>query len=111
MARVQKLLSCYNPKDLIALGERYGFRTNTDGYDYITAGGGLVLSAPLVELIINSEVCKCSYPDVPDDMFLFGECLKLLLVEIIHSPAFHQVRINLLFKLLINYTVKSENKM
>ncbi|XP_033230481.1 beta-1,3-glucosyltransferase isoform X2 [Belonocnema kinseyi] len=92
LSRIQKLLSCYNPKDLIALGERYGFRINSDGYNYITAGGGLVLSAPLVELIINSKVCKCPYPDIPDDMFLFGDCLKLLQVEIIHSPSFHQAR-------------------
>ena len=75
----------------MAIGERYGFKTNKNGYDYLTAGSGLVLSATLVELIINSEVCKCPFPNVPDDMFLFGDCLKNLGVKLIHSPAFHQV--------------------
>ncbi|CAG5088999.1 3-glucosyltransferase (Mus musculus) [Cotesia congregata] len=48
IARLLRVLTCYNPKKLIALGERYGYRTIRDtGYDYLTGGAGLVLSLSL----------------------------------------------------------------
>lgn len=41
--RLLKFLSCFNPLETWALGERYGFHTSSgQGYDYITGGGGFV---------------------------------------------------------------------
>ena len=38
---LRRLLACYDPDSLVALGERYGYRTYAQGgYDYITGGGG-----------------------------------------------------------------------
>lgn len=38
--RLRRLLSCYNSSDPIALGERYGYGLQRNGYNYITLGGG-----------------------------------------------------------------------
>ncbi|XP_071536484.1 beta-1,3-glucosyltransferase isoform X1 [Panulirus ornatus] len=90
--RLRTLLSCYDSRDLIALGEKYGFAaTASYGYDYITGGGGMVFSKALVEQLAVPGVCECPSNDTPDDMFL-GMCLKRLMVPIIHSSAFHQAR-------------------
>ena len=88
-------MTCYNPLETVALGERYGYRGN---FDYLTGGAGVVLSTPLVKEIIESEFCECPTADAPDDMFLFGMCLKLLGVEVTHSPLFHQVHIEIFKK-------------
>ena len=41
LARLRKLLACYNFRQPVALGERYGYgQTTGRGYDYITMGGG-----------------------------------------------------------------------
>ena len=38
--RLQKLLACYDPKEVTLLGERYGYGlTGGYGYEYITGGG------------------------------------------------------------------------
>ena len=38
--RLRRLLACYDPKEPILLGERYGYGCNTgNGYEYITGGG------------------------------------------------------------------------
>ncbi|XP_066949265.1 beta-1,3-glucosyltransferase isoform X2 [Macrobrachium rosenbergii] len=90
--RLKSLLSCYNPQDLIAIGERYGFHAlGPYGYDYITGGGGMILSRALVENLAEPGVCDCPTNDTPDDMFL-GVCLKRLSVPVIHSETFHQGR-------------------
>ncbi|KAG7157736.1 Beta-1-3-glucosyltransferase-like [Homarus americanus] len=92
--RLRRLLSCYDPQDLVALGEKYGFAATTPhGYDYITGGGGMVFSKALVEQLAAPGVCKCPSDNTPDDMFL-GVCLRKLSVPIIHSSAFHQNRPN-----------------
>ena len=49
MLGVHKLvehLTCYDPKEVVSLGERYGFAISTGkyGYDYITGGGSMVFS-------------------------------------------------------------------
>lgn len=42
--RLLNLLSCYDSKDIVYLGERYGYGVvSGHGYDYVTLGGGLVL--------------------------------------------------------------------
>lgn len=92
ISRLQKLLTCYNPKNAIALGERYGYRTTKiHGYDYLTGGSGVVLSTALVQQIVKPGVCECPSATTPDDMFLFGVCPTHLGTKIIHSPQFHQV--------------------
>lgn len=58
------------------------------GYNYITGGGGMVFSMPLVKKILKN--CKCPTPDAPDDMII-GACITNLKIPIIHSPTFHQV--------------------
>lgn len=41
VARLKKLLSCYDPLETVVLGERYGYGVVKGvGYDYITLGGG-----------------------------------------------------------------------
>lgn len=97
MARLMRLLTCYYPKNQIAIGERYGYRVwdSSSGYDYLTGGAGIALSAPLVYQMIDSDVCKCPSPNTPDDMFLFGICLRRLNVQLTHSSLFHQVSMRL----------------
>ncbi|KAK0079869.1 hypothetical protein PV325_000715 [Microctonus aethiopoides] len=93
IARLTRLLTCYNPNNPVALGERYGFRViHNDGYEYLTGGAGLVLSAPLVHRIVKSAACKCPRSTTPDDMFIFGICLNKVGVRPTHSPLFHQAR-------------------
>jgi UDP-glucose:O-linked fucose beta-1,3-glucosyltransferase len=92
LARLFNLLTCYNPKNTVAIGERYGYRTmKLYGYDYLTGGSGVVLSYPLVQEIIHSRECECPSATTPDDMYLFGVCLVHLTIKVIHSPLFHQV--------------------
>lgn len=98
VARLLRLLTCYNPNNPIAIGERYGFRTwnNNHGYNYLTGGGGVVLSAPLVHRIIEPGICSCPSATTPDDMYLFGACLLRLGYihsQPVHSPLFHQVQL------------------
>lgn len=93
VARLIGLLTCYNPEHLIAIGERYGFLMwDSRGYQYLTGGAGVVLSAPLVHKIIKPGVCDCPSATTPDDMYLFGFCLSKLGVEPVHSSMFHQAR-------------------
>ncbi|KAG5326723.1 B3GLT glucosyltransferase, partial [Acromyrmex heyeri] len=94
VVRLLNLLTCYNPKHLVAIGERYGFRIwdRHHGYQYLTGGAGVVLSAPLVQLIVEPGVCTCPSATTPDDMHLFGLCLLRLRVEGVHSPMFHQAQ-------------------
>lgn len=55
--RLGKLLSCYNPEERIALGEKYGFAMSTShGYSYITGGGGMVFSKVLVSHTLSTPL-------------------------------------------------------
>lgn len=89
--RLLDLLSCLDPQDDLALGERYGFAVASEmGYDYLTGGSGMVFSRTVVEKILRSE-CSCPAADSPDDMIL-GACLKMIGIPVTHSPLFHQAR-------------------
>uniref|UniRef100_A0A8C6TWP8 Beta 3-glucosyltransferase b n=1 Tax=Neogobius melanostomus TaxID=47308 RepID=A0A8C6TWP8_9GOBI len=90
LPRLRRLLSCYDPKDAVSLGERYGYGLVQSGYSYPTGGAGMVLSHVAVSEIISSG-CRCYSLDAPDDMEL-GMCLKNLNIPVIHSPLFHQAR-------------------
>ena len=48
----------------------YGFSTKDPmaGYDFVTMGGGLCLSKPLMQRLIDDPGTQCSAPDTPDDM-------------------------------------------
>ncbi|XP_043547987.1 beta 3-glucosyltransferase a isoform X1 [Chiloscyllium plagiosum] len=88
--RLQRLLSCYSPKEPIFLGERYGYGLGTGGYSYITGGGGIVFSREAVKQLLASG-CSCYSNDAPDDMVL-GMCFNSLGIPVTHSPLFHQAR-------------------
>ncbi|KAI8119432.1 hypothetical protein FF38_06836 [Lucilia cuprina] len=89
---VCQVLGCYNSMDEIYLGERYGYRLYAeDGFNYITGGGGIAFSLPVVKLILQH--CSCPSATAPDDMIL-GSCLHSLQLKALHSPRFHQARPN-----------------
>lgn len=95
VSRLRQFLSCYDPSLKVALGERYGYSVvlprEIGGYNYITGGGGIVLSMPLVQELAKRGSCTCPSDSTPDDMYL-GICLANLDIPIIHSPHFHQAR-------------------
>ncbi|XP_033199394.1 beta-1,3-glucosyltransferase [Bombus vancouverensis nearcticus] len=94
VARLLRLLTCYNPNTPVAIGERYGFQLwDSDyGYEYLTGGAGVALSASLVHEIIELGKCECPSSTTPDDMYLFGICLSRIRVQPVHSSMFHQAR-------------------
>lgn len=60
------------------------------GYDYITGGGGTVLSVGAAALVSR---CACVDISAPDDMTL-GACARHRLnISVTHLPLFHQVTI------------------
>lgn len=40
LPRLRRLLRCYDPKEAVSLGEKYGYGLVQNGYSYITGGGG-----------------------------------------------------------------------
>lgn len=101
-----RLLTCYNSKSPVAIGERYGFQLwdSAYGYEYLTGGAGVALSAPLVHKMIEPGKCNCPSSTTPDDMYLFGICLARMKVQVVHSPMLHQVcftKLFTLFKMII----------
>lgn len=85
-------LTCFNSSTPLILGERYGYRVHLNkGYNYITGGGGMILSREIIFSLVKDGVCNCPSPDSPDDMLL-GICASKIGGKIIHSPAFHQAR-------------------
>ncbi|KAM4544898.1 beta-1,3-glucosyltransferase isoform 1-T1 [Odontesthes bonariensis] len=90
LPRLRRLLRCYDPKEAVILGERYGYGLVQNGYSYVTGGGGMVLSRVAVSRLLSSN-CSCYSDDAPDDMVL-GRCFTSLGVPITHSPLFHQAQ-------------------
>ncbi|KAL0842465.1 hypothetical protein ABMA28_014561 [Loxostege sticticalis] len=93
--RLCEVLSCYRGgSDITVLGERYGYgygkkETAAKGYDYITGGGGTVLSVAAAQELSR---CACAALTAPDDMTL-GACAgHRLNITLTHSPLFHQAR-------------------
>lgn len=71
------------------MGERYGYRLHSsDGFNYITGGGGIVFSLSVVKKLVNN--CSCPSDSSPDDMII-AMCLQRLGIPSIHSSKFHQV--------------------
>ncbi|XP_076876300.1 beta-1,3-glucosyltransferase isoform X2 [Brachyhypopomus gauderio] len=90
LPRLRQLLRCYDPREAVGIGERYGYGLTKGGYSYLTGGAGMVFSRVAVSRILSSG-CSCPSPDAPDDMVL-GRCLSRLGLPVIHSPQFHQAR-------------------
>ncbi|XP_030648107.1 beta-1,3-glucosyltransferase [Chanos chanos] len=90
LPRLRRLLSCYDPREAVSLGDRYGYGLSQGGYSYITGGGGMVFSREAVLRLLSSG-CGCYSADAPDDMVL-GVCLKQLGLTVTHSSLFHQAR-------------------
>ncbi|XP_020146038.2 beta-1,3-glucosyltransferase isoform X2 [Microcebus murinus] len=90
VSRLRRLLSCYDAREPVFLGERYGYGLGTGGYSYVTGGGGMVFSRDAVRRLLAS-CCRCYSNDAPDDMVL-GMCFSGLGVPVTHSPLFHQAR-------------------
>ncbi|XP_014677413.1 PREDICTED: beta-1,3-glucosyltransferase-like, partial [Priapulus caudatus] len=90
--RMLQLLACYDPRQAVALGERYAYGATAGfGYDYLTGGSSMVFSITAVRQMLDSGRCMCPTPDTPDDMTI-GMCLKSLGIPVTHSPYFHQAR-------------------
>ncbi|KAI4462234.1 ionotropic receptor 20a-related [Holotrichia oblita] len=90
--RLQQFLTCYDPNWIIAIGERYGYNVlSSEGYNYITGGGGTIFSKKMIQLLTKPGNCVCPSPSTPDDMFL-GICISKLDGKMVHSPFFHQAR-------------------
>ena len=91
-----EFLKCYNPSNMLGIGQRYGFRVAEGkyGYDYITGGGGMVFSQKMVHQMMKNDGknCFCPKPDHPDDMHLAGACIANLGQTVVHSDRFHQAR-------------------
>lgn len=88
---LSEYLGCFDKKEYIYLGERYGYDhfAVDGGYNYITGGGGVVFNVKTVRRIVES--CSCPSPSSPDDMII-ASCLQQLSIEPIHSTLFHQAR-------------------
>ncbi|GMT11373.1 hypothetical protein PFISCL1PPCAC_2670, partial [Pristionchus fissidentatus] len=92
LSRLYRWLKCYDDKETMIIGERYGYGygvSGEGGYDYPTGGAGMVFSLPAVRLL--AEKCECPSIDSPDDMIL-GMCARRLGIPLVHSPAMHQAR-------------------
>ncbi|XP_070327861.1 beta-1,3-glucosyltransferase isoform X2 [Odocoileus virginianus] len=90
ISRLRHLLSCYDAREPVFLGERYGYGLGTGGYSYVTGGGGMVFSREAIRRLLASK-CRCYSNDAPDDMVL-GMCFSGLGIPVTHSPLFHQAR-------------------
>ncbi|XP_055642143.1 beta-1,3-glucosyltransferase [Toxorhynchites rutilus septentrionalis] len=94
-----RYLSCFNPDQDVYMGERYGYHLlawdgseatdDGQGYNYVTGGGGIVISVKILAALLSS--CECPSASSPDDMII-AACLYRLGVRPIHSPLFHQAR-------------------
>mmetsp|Transcript_22800 Transcript_22800/g.36717 ORF Transcript_22800/g.36717 Transcript_22800/m.36717 type:complete len:204 (-) Transcript_22800:187-798(-) len=86
------VLESYDISQPLYIGERYGYAHRASegrGYDYITMGGGLVLSTQAILMRNKCLRCVCPYPDTPDDMQL-GLWMKYLGIPAHHESGFHQ---------------------
>ncbi|XP_055546325.1 beta-1,3-glucosyltransferase [Wyeomyia smithii] len=92
-------LSCFDADKDVYLGERYGYHLLTKrgegteesdyGYNYITGGGGIVISVSILDALLQS--CECPSASSPDDMII-AACMYRVGVRPVHSPLFHQAR-------------------
>ena len=92
VTRLARLLSRYDADEALLLGEKYAYGLSQPyGYEFITGGGGMVLSRAGLRALVESEDCTCGRPDAPDDMWL-GMCFRRIGKPLIHTPTFHQAQ-------------------
>ncbi|XP_062551856.1 beta-1,3-glucosyltransferase [Armigeres subalbatus] len=87
-----RFLSGFDSAQDVYIGERYGYHLLAEdgqGYNYVTGGGGIVISVRILGALLRS--CECPSASSPDDMII-AACLYRLGVRPIHSPLFHQAR-------------------
>ena len=93
LRRLRHLLACYHHDDEpVVVGERYGYSVNdlhSDGYNYITGGGGMVFNWASLKMLATGFHCQSM--DNPDDMLL-GMFFRAHDIPVTHSPYFHQAR-------------------
>jgi hypothetical protein len=91
ISSLSEYIGCFDKREHIYLGERYGYDLFSDdtGYNYITGGGGIVFNVKTIRKLVES--CSCASPSSPDDMII-ASCLRSLNIEPIHSSLFHQAR-------------------
>ena len=74
LPRLMRVVDSYDPRKPWYIGERYGYGytgAHVHGtYDYITMGGGVILSAVAVKLRNESPDATCPSPDMFDDMMM-----------------------------------------
>eukprot|EP00930_Biecheleria_cincta_P057647 TRINITY_DN43547_c0_g1_i1.p1 TRINITY_DN43547_c0_g1~~TRINITY_DN43547_c0_g1_i1.p1 ORF type:complete len:528 (-),score=94.15 TRINITY_DN43547_c0_g1_i1:49-1581(-) len=89
--RLLRVLDSHDDRKAVYLGERYGWnhREGQSGTNYVTTGGGMVLSGPALEKVVACDWCSCASPSSPDDMTL-GSWFRGLEVEAVHEEGFHQ---------------------
>eukprot|EP00921_Rhytidocystis_pertsovi_P015610 GHVQ01024816.1.p1 GENE.GHVQ01024816.1~~GHVQ01024816.1.p1 ORF type:complete len:646 (-),score=74.99 GHVQ01024816.1:322-2076(-) len=76
------------------MGERYGLGHSkaSNGYDYITGGGGILMDREAVGLLLQKcKTCRCNKPDDFDDMAV-GRWFHAMRVPARHHRGFHQAR-------------------
>ena len=77
---------------VLCAGQKYGYMAaQAAGYNYITGGGGMILTRPAVSALLQPGGCRCPSPNTPDDMQL-GRCATTAGVNILHSPRMFQAR-------------------
>jgi len=88
-----ELVEQQDPDVVTYLGERYAYANLIgNGYDYITTGGGLIITRGTLEeykKCFSQGSCSCSKNDSPDDMTL-GMWNGGMNIQATHSSQFHQ---------------------
>lgn len=93
--RLCEVLSCLRGGTEMTIGgERYGYgygkkETANKGYDFITGGGGTLLS---VSAVLKLSTCTCASYTAPDDMTLGACAVFIHNLTMTHIPLFHQNR-------------------
>ena len=90
--RLLRALAAFDPAQPVFAGERYGYGLQAGrpraGYNYMTGGSGMILSAEALRRVAACGHCRCA-DDAPDDMFL-GMWMKALGVPALRVPGMHQ---------------------
>eukprot|EP00937_MAST-01D_sp_MAST-1D-sp2_P003036 g3036.t1 len=109
LPRLFRLLQSYDSEQPLYVGERYGFShvgpfdagrgsegAVYGGYDYVTMGGGVAFTRPLLERLMTQcrgGRCACAKPDEPDDMRFGHWVTGDLDLPVTHDDRFHQAEL------------------
>lgn len=92
--RMAQLIACYPTDEPVILGQRYGYKAQEGGYNYVTGGGGKIINRVAVKALTEGleDGCSCPSVDTPEDMHIFGICAKRANIPINHSGRMFQAR-------------------